>query len=244
MWYGLLRVPLAEKFRTEALSGNGVIGRKAHSFFKSRERPGVVQQNLSRASEIGPRLREVRLQRYGPPQFRGGPFDLTALAIYFRAKIVRISRVRALSQELDGTIKVGGRLRELAGLDERSAEVHLRGRVARVKLRSLFERFARGVQITKLAEGLAERILRPRGIRKQSNSLGELGNRFGTFSLLHEHASQQQMRVGIAGIGLDQVVQEMNGFRALALSQQVPGMFQPRLLRKQQRSAKQRGAKQ
>src|SRR5438309_10857361 len=133
MWYGLLRVPLAEKFRTEALSGNGVIGRKAHSFFKSRERPGVVQQNLSRASEIGPRLSEVRLQRYGPPQFRGGPFDLTANAIYFRAKIVRISRVRALSQKLDGTIKGGGRLRVLADLAALLPQVILDARVVRVQ---------------------------------------------------------------------------------------------------------------
>src|SRR2546421_6884354 len=118
MLQGLLRLPLTEKFRTKALLGHGVIGGKVHRPLKSHERLSVVQQNLSCASEIGPRLGEVGPERYSLLQLRRGLFDLMPLATYFRPKIAWIGSLRIFSQELDGAVQVRGGDGELAGLNE------------------------------------------------------------------------------------------------------------------------------
>src|SRR5437016_14386567 len=94
MRQGLVGLPLTEKFRTKAHLGHWVIGGKVHGLLKSHERPGIVQQNLSCASELGPRLGEVGPERYGLLQLRYRLFHPMLLATYFRAKLARIGSVR------------------------------------------------------------------------------------------------------------------------------------------------------
>src|SRR5437588_11073727 len=118
MRQGFVRLPLAKKFRTKPFLGHWIFGGKAHRLLKSHERPGIVQQNLSCASEIGPRLGEVGPERYRPLLLRNGLFGLMLLAIYFRPKIPWIGRLRILSQKLDGAVQVWAGKGKLAGLNE------------------------------------------------------------------------------------------------------------------------------
>ena len=69
----------------------------------------------------------------------------------------------------------------------------------------------------------------------------ELRDRLGTFSLLRQYASQQQAGIGVAGIRLDNLMQQPNGLGSLALCQKIPRLFNRRTLRQQDGCAGHRG---
>ena len=73
---------------------------------EGRESGGVIQQSLSSLAEVGPCLRKVGPNRHGMVQFRRCFFHFVPVRVELRPQIARISRVRCISEDSDGTIQV------------------------------------------------------------------------------------------------------------------------------------------
>ena len=131
--HGQMRLRLAQIFFAQAGLRHGVARIQRYRFFKCCQGAVFVQQSLARLTEVRPCFRKIGPQRDGLLQMRGSLVDLALVATDLGPQIMGISRVRLMSEQLDGAIELHAGCFHLASLQQDQPEVDARLRKLRVE---------------------------------------------------------------------------------------------------------------
>ena len=141
----------------------------------------------------------------------------------FGAEIERIRCVRFVSKQADGARQVRlGSLRG-PGLQQSRSQIDSRLRECGIERHGAFKAGLRRFGIAERGVRFAERILSVGGLRTQPDSLAELRDGFRPLPVLHQETPQQQARIDVPRILLDQVAQQNHRLWPLAAGNQLPG---------------------
>ena len=173
----------------------------------------------------------IGLQLHGEFQISGCFCEIATFAERLRSQVVRVARIRPISEYLNGPIEQALCRVALTRLQQDSRQAHLRLRELRIQRNRSFELGAGGFRIAESIVCLAERIVRFRGLRTEPDRFAQIARWIRRARPLPSKrypaaAAHQRCRVV-----LHRAAQQFDSLGALPFGDQCPGLVQLRTLR-------------
>ncbi len=163
------------------------------------------------------------------------------LRVDLGAQVFGKCNLGVFSEKLDCAIEMLRGCGGFARLHQNQPEAHARGGKVGVDRNRLLKLLARRFCFSGTAQRLAKRVMRVGRARSEADSFREMREGVRVFSILRQYASEQQPCIGIAGIRLDDLLEQLDRPAPLAPCKQVPRIFNGRPLRERQARESERG---